>query len=114
MPLPSGESTQTPELKSAGGLASVFKSLTGGNRLKGGSTHAFATGTSPSGVEHLLNGIIPRAEIHGGPADNDKLFDQLKAGKTLADRKSAADGLRLALEGYPLSGVSSIQLRLVD
>jgi hypothetical protein len=38
------------------------------------------------------------------------LYTQLKAGKTLAERLSAADSLRLALADYPLNGVGSSQI----
>jgi hypothetical protein len=46
--------------------------------------------------------------IYGGPLDYDTLYAQLKDGRTLADRRSAADSLRGALQDYPLDGVIKI------
>lgn len=106
MPLPSGDPPQTPESKGTGGLRGVFKSLTGGTQnTKAVPTHNFVSATSHVITDGLSKVTSPQGGIHGGPAENEKLFEQLKSGKTLAERKSAADGLRLALEGYPLSGV---------
>lgn len=111
MPPSSGDPPQTPDSKGTG-LARVFKSLTGGgSQSKGTPFYAIP----PLHLVPAGNPIVtsPQGGIHGGPADNEKLFEQLKDGKTLAERKSAADGLRLALEGYPVSGVSGHELRIL-
>jgi hypothetical protein len=106
MPPPSGDVAQTPESKTTGGLANVFRSLTG-NRLT--RTPLPATQPHPSTtvaslqIAQELN--TTRGGIYGGPLEYDHLYGQLKNGKTLADRRSAADTLRLALEDYSLEGV---------
>lgn len=85
-----------------GGLAGMFKSLTGGKSSKGPS-HQPST-TPP----HQLDTAQKNA-IYGGPPDYEALLEQLKAGNTLPERIAAADSLRIAVLDYPLSGVHFIQ-----
>src|SRR6187402_161642 len=107
-----GDVAQTPEPKSTSGFASVFKSLTGSRSTKNPIPH------SPPSVAQQLNGSNAlQSVIYGGPPDYEQLYEQLKSGNTLADRLAAAETLRHAVQDYPLSGVSLVQLgreRLTD
>lgn len=109
MPPPAGDVAQTPESKSTGGLASVFKSLTGGRSSKNLlSPHNVASSNPASNVQiaqQLNSSSTPKGGIYSGPIGYEHLYGQLKNGRTLAERHSAAEGLRLALSDYPLSGV---------
>lgn len=102
---PSGDVTQTPEPKSSSGLASVFKSLTGGKSAKNSLPQSPASSLS----QVQINGTkIPHSAVYGGPRNFGTLFEQLKVGNSLPDRLAAADALRHGVEDYPLSGVTSI------
>ena len=95
-----GDAAQTPESKSTSGFASVFKSLTGNKSLRSQNPH------SPVSIAQHASGAHPlQPSIYGGPADYEYLYEQLKPDKPLADRISAAESLRLAVQDYPLSGV---------
>lgn len=97
----SGDIAQTPEPKSSGGLASVFKSLTG-NKLSR-TTNASTNAQQPTSSGNL------QSAIYGGPPNYEQLYEQLKIGNPLPERISAADSLRHAVTSYPLSGVSIIR-----
>jgi len=111
MPPPSGDVAQTPESRTTGGLANVFRSLTG-NRLARTPLPATQPHPSPTvaslQIAQELN--TPRGGVYGGPLEYEHLHGQLKNGKTLADRRSAADTLRLALADYSLDGVCLIRI----
>jgi len=101
----SGDVAQTPESKSTGGLASVFKSLTGGKSSKN------ATSQSPASLVQQLNGNNPlKNSIYGGPPNYEQLFEQLKVGNPLPERLAAAESLRHAVRDYPLGGVRNLAL----
>ncbi|KAK2628641.1 hypothetical protein QTJ16_001744 [Diplocarpon rosae] len=102
----SGDVAQTPEPKSSSGFASVFKSLTGGNRST--KNPILGSPASLNGTSSLQPTIRPQSTTHGGPPDYEHLYDKLKPGNTLADRLVAAEALRRAVQDYPLSGVTSI------
>ncbi|KAF4628791.1 hypothetical protein G7Y89_g9364 [Cudoniella acicularis] len=100
----SGDVAQTPEPKSTGGLASVFKSLTGNK-----SSRSPPNAQSPASIAQQLNGIGGlQNTIYGGPPDYEQLLEQLKIGNPLAERLAAAEAIRHAVHDYPLSGVTNI------
>lgn len=89
----------------------MFKSLTGGRSSKSAAVPTVSTtAASLSAVNvqlahQLEQAGSPRRPIYGGPPDYDRLYEQLKNGKTLAERLPAAEALRVAVAEYPLSGV---------
>jgi hypothetical protein len=100
-----GDVTQTPESKSKSGLASVFKSLTGGKPSKSPNTQ------SPASIPQSLNETSAlRNAIYGGPPNHEQLFEQLKAANPLPERLAAAGSLRHAVQDYPLSSVSELKI----
>lgn len=103
MPPPLGDAAQTPEPRSSSGIASVFKSLTGGKITKSPSTQSPATGPL-----QLDNGSIPQKLSHGGPLNHEPSLEQLQAGHSLSDRISAAEYLRRAVIDYPVENVSNL------
>jgi hypothetical protein len=109
MPPSSGDVAQTPESKISGGLASVFKSFTGNRSTRSALSPPSSYGSNPTAsvqiARELNSPTTLRGGIFGGPSDYEQLYIQLKDGKTLAERRAAAEGLRLALADYPLSGV---------
>jgi hypothetical protein len=113
MPPSSGDVAQTPESKIAGGLASVFKSFTGSRSTKNApsstGSHSSIPAVNIQIARELSSPTTLRGGIYGGPSDSEQLHVQLKEGKTLAERRIAAEGLRLALADYPLSGVCMYQ-----
>ena len=95
----SGDVTQTPEPKSSGGLASVFKSFAGGKSKA-------TTLQSPPPNTYKSNGTSSAQALgHSGPPNLDKFYQQLRAENPIADRVSAAEALKYAVQDYPLEGV---------
>jgi hypothetical protein len=106
MPPSSGDVAQTPESKITGGLASVFRSFTSNRSTKTAILSASSQSATNIQIARELNSPTTlRGGIYGGPSDYEQLYVQLKEGKSLAERRAAAEGLRLALTDYPLSGV---------
>jgi hypothetical protein len=108
MPPPSGLVAQTPEPKSTGGLAGVFKSLTGQKSSKNALPPPPITSIPAATVQlaqHLNGPDTPRGAIYWGPAEYQELYERLKPERPLSDRLAAADALRLAVADYPLNGV---------
>ncbi|RFU25679.1 hypothetical protein B7463_g10662, partial [Scytalidium lignicola] len=102
-----GDSPLSPESRSSGGLASVFKSLTGKGSVKS------ATPSSPAAISNIqvaqqLSAIAPKNAIYGGPPNFDQLYEQLKSEKPLSERLAAAQSLRYIVLDYPLSDVVNI------
>ena len=102
-----GDAAQTPEPKSKSGLASVFKSLTGGKPSKSPHTQSPA-----SGPQALHEPSALKNAIYGGPPNHEQLFEQLKAANPLPDRLAAAGSLRHAVQDYPLSSVRQLRLEV--
>ena len=95
-----GDGAQTLESKSTSGFASVFKSLTGNKSSR------IPNPQSPASIAPHPNGAHPlQPSIYGGPPNYEHLYEQLKPEKPLADRISAAESLRLAVQDYALSDV---------
>lgn len=103
MPPPVGDAAQTPEPRSSSGIASVFKSLTGGKITKSPSTQSPATGPL-----QLDNGSVPQKLGHGGTLNYEPALEQLQAGHSLPDRIRAAEYLRHAVIDYPLENVGTL------
>jgi hypothetical protein len=116
MPPPSGFVVQTPEPKSAGGLAGVFKSLTSGKGNKSAISSPLPSSSISVATVQLaqqLNGPdTPRGAMLGGPTEYEEFYQKLKPENSLSERIVAADALRLAVTDYPLSGVGSFQIVL--
>lgn len=108
MPPPVGDAAQTPEPRSSSGIASVFKSLTGGKITKSPSTQSPATGPL-----QLDNGSIPQKLSHGGILSHEPTLEQLQAGHSLADRIRAAEHLRRAVIDFPLENVGRLDRDIV-
>lgn len=113
MPSSSGDVAQTPEPRSTGGLASVFKSLTGNRSSKASiptaHPHPSATAASLQLAQQFNISNTSRGGVYGGPLEFEHLYGQLKTEKSFAERRSAADTLRLALADYSLSGVCLVE-----
>ena len=103
-----GDVAQTPEPKSTGGFASVFKSLTGSRSTKNPNPNS---PTSLNGTSNLPTALYAQPATYGGPPDYEHLYAQLKHGNPLAERLAAADALRHAVQDYPLTGVCGIERR---
>jgi hypothetical protein len=100
----SGDVTQTPDSKSSGGLASVFKTLTGTK-----STRSPIPQSPASSISQHLNGTkLLKETNYGGPASYELAYEQLKFGNPLPYRLAAAQSLRHAVQDYPLSSITSI------
>jgi hypothetical protein len=94
-----GDVAQTPEPKSTSGFASVFKSLTGNKSSRSPNPQ------SPGSIAHPNGSNALQPSIYGVPPNYEHLYEQLKPDNSLANRVSAAESLRLAVQDYPLSGV---------
>ena len=90
--------SQTPEKSTTSGFASVFKSLTGTKSSRSPNLQLH-----PAPQLDGANTLQP--SIYGGPPDYEHLYTQLRVENPLADRISAAESLRLAVQDYPLTGV---------
>lgn len=102
-----GDSPLSPESRSSGGIASVFKSLTGKGSVKASST------SSPAAVSNIhvaqqINTIAPKNAIYGGPSNYNQLYEQLKPDRPLSERLSAAQSLRYVVLDYSLSDTVNI------
>jgi hypothetical protein len=110
MPPSSRLEAQTPEPKSTGGLAGVFKSLTSGKGNKSARFSPLPSSSISAATVQLslqLNGPdTPRGASYGGPTEYEELYEKLKPENSFTERIAAADGLRPAVTDYPLSGVS--------
>jgi len=99
-----------PEPRSAGGLASVFKGLTGSRSARphpppAQSSSSAAAAAPPPPPERVDPASLdPRGGLR---PEHRELFDQLRAGAP-SERASAADGLRAAVADYPLNPVLDI------
>jgi hypothetical protein len=101
-----GDVPPSPDSSRAGGLASVFKGLTGTKLTKSPppQLQSPSTSTVPS-IADSLN-ATPTG-FHGLSPNHMELLEQLKNG-TPSQRTSAADSLRYAIAEYPLNPVLDI------
>lgn len=73
------------------------------------TTHSHASPTAASlQTQQQITLDTSRGGVYGGPLEYEQLHGQLRNGKSLAERRSAADTLRLALADYSLDGVCTI------
>ena len=109
MPPSSGDVAQTPESKPSGGLARVLSTLTGSRSSRSPFSTTYSHPSTPAAsvqiAQQLNSSNTARGTIYGAPLEYEYLYGQLKDGKSFAERRAAADSLRLALQDYPLSGV---------
>jgi hypothetical protein len=103
MPPPTGDAAQNTDSKSSSGLASVFKSLTGGKPSKSPSTQSPA-----STLQQLENRISAQRSNSAGAINQQHAIAQLKDGQSPAERVRAAEYLRQAVIDYPMSNVSLV------
>ena len=110
MPPPSGFVAQTPEPKTAGGIAGVFKSLTSGRGSKSTASTPLPPPSIPAAalqVAQQLSAQDPRrGVVHGGPSPSDVLLERLRSNTSVAEKTAAAEALKHAVAEYPISGVS--------
>ncbi|KAM3081071.1 Tuberous sclerosis 2-like protein [Clarireedia jacksonii] len=109
MPPPTGDAAQSTDSKSSSGLASVFKSLTGGKPSKSPSTQSPA-----SALQHFENRIGVQRFTSAGATNQQHAIEQLQEGHSPAERIRAADYLRQAVLDYPMSNVSAIFVAAKD
>ncbi|KAJ9143751.1 Tuberous sclerosis 2-like protein [Pleurostoma richardsiae] len=106
-----GDAPQSPETKSTGGLASVFKGLAGSKLIKSAQTpsHTIPAAAAATAPDQLSSDHIDVSSlaVSGLPPNYVESFEQLKNG-TLNERIVAAESLRIAIAGYPLNPVLDI------
>ncbi|KAK3906527.1 hypothetical protein C8A05DRAFT_11699 [Staphylotrichum tortipilum] len=111
-----GDEHHPQDSKASGGLAGVFKGLTGGAKLTKSPTVAqqpFAplaplAGTAAHPPFSDRSDVTPPSSaLHGLSPDQVELYGQLKNGQ-LADRIAAANSLRCAIADFPLNPVRDI------
>lgn len=101
-PSPSDEA-QSPEARSAGRLAGVFRGLTGTKLTKSPSPHPSPAATNipltfpgDANVASVRMSVLPPEQMES--------FERLKTG-TLNERIAAANSLTFAITDYPLNAV---------
>lgn len=105
MPPPTGDAAQNTDSKSSSGLASVFKSLTGGKPSKSPSTQSPA-----SALQQFENRVGVQRSTSAGATNQQHAIEQLQEGHSPAERIRAAEYLRQAVLDYPMSNVSLVHL----
>jgi hypothetical protein len=99
-----GEEGQLPQdSRSTGGLASVFKGLTGGAKLTKSTSPPLQIPGPPINL-NLAEQLNDVTAYHGLPPDHNEAFEQLRSG-TPSERVAAAQRLRYAVVDYPLNPV---------
>lgn len=98
-----GDAAQSPDARGAGGLASVFKGLTGSKLTKSPTPPSQA----PSTVSASGQVDVSAPTVSGLPPNHIASFEQLKNG-SLTERVAAAQSLRLAIADYPLNPILDI------
>lgn len=108
MPPGSGDATQPPDAKSAGGLASVLRGFSNTRLTRLPSSPQQQVASSPGATQPLStpNGSAP-IDGWGLSAIHMDALEQLKRG-TLNERVAAASALRWVIPDYPLSPVLEI------
>ncbi|KUI61082.1 hypothetical protein VP1G_08275 [Cytospora mali] len=106
-PPPAEDKSPSPEPKSAGGLASVFKGLTGASKLtKAPPVPSSSTDTVSAQLSSERVDTVSLAAT-GLPSYHNETLDKLKNG-SLSERIAAAESLRLSIADYPLAPVLQI------
>ncbi|KAI3400817.1 hypothetical protein diail_1506 [Diaporthe ilicicola] len=106
MPPSADDPAPSPETKSAGGLASVFKGLTGSKLAKVPPVPSSSTDTVSA---QLSSERVDTASLaaSGLPPHHHEALERLKTG-SLSERVAAAESLRLSIADYPLASVLQI------
>lgn len=102
-----GDLSPSPELKSAGGLASVFKGLTGGSKISKAPPVPSSSVTPVSA--QLSSERVDTASLAatGIPPHHNEWLEKVKTG-SFSERIAAAESLRLTIPDYPLAPVLQI------
>ncbi|KAK7741063.1 Tuberous sclerosis 2-like protein [Cytospora paraplurivora] len=107
-PLPPGDDVApSPEPKSAGGLASVFKGLTSAAKLV--KPPPLPSSSTDTVSAQLSSERVDTASLaaSGLPSHHSEALDKLKNG-SLSERTAAAESLRLFIADYPLAPILQI------
>ncbi|CAJ2507312.1 Uu.00g084980.m01.CDS01 [Anthostomella pinea] len=106
-PSPGDDGKSHHDSKTSGGLASIFKGLTGAAKLTRSPSHA-ALPSGPSINAHVAEhlGSVPTV-TRGLPQQHTEAFEQLKNG-ALDEQIAAAHALRSVVADYPLCPVLDI------
>lgn len=107
MPPSADDQAPLPEPKSAGGLASVFKGLTGGSKLS--KVPPVPSSSTDTVSAQLSSERVDTASLAatGLPPHHSEALEKLKSG-SLSERVAAAESLRLSVADYPLAPVLQI------
>ncbi|KKY39555.1 putative tuberin [Diaporthe ampelina] len=107
MPPSADDQAPLPEPKSAGGLASVFKGLTGGSKLS--KVPPVPSSSTDTVSAQLSSERVDTASLAatGLPPHHGEALEKLKTG-SLSERIAAAESLRLSITDYPLAPVLQI------
>lgn len=99
--------SRTPELKSASGLASVFKGLTGGSKISK-APPVPSSSTTPASAQ-LSSERVDTASLAatGVAPHHNEWLEKLRSGST-SERIAAAESLRLTIPEYPLAPILQI------
>jgi hypothetical protein len=104
---PSPGDEQPQETKATGGLAGVFKGLTGGGKLTKSPPvlqQPFAPIAGSQAFAEPPDSNAPPSAPHGLSPEQAELFGRLKSGQ-LNERIAAANSLRYAIADFPLNPV---------
>ena len=102
-----GDEQQPKETKGTGGLAGVFKGLTGGGKLTKSPAvlqQTFAPIAGSQAFAQRSDAAPPSPALHGLSPEQVELFGRLKHGQ-LSERVAAANSLRYAIADFPLNPV---------
>lgn len=102
-----GDEQQPQETKGTGGLAGVFKGLTGGGKLTKSPPvlqQPFAPIAGSQAFAPRSDATPPPSALHGLSPEQAELFRHLKNGQ-LSERVTAANSLRYAIADFPLNPV---------
>lgn len=107
MPPTPGDASPSPEPKSAGGIASVFKGLTGGSKISKAPPIP-SSSTTPVSAQLSSERVDTASLAATGVAPHyNEWLDKLRSGSS-SERIAAAESLRLTLADYPLAPVLQI------
>lgn len=107
MPPSADDPAPSPETKSTGGLASVFKGLTGGSKLA--KVPPVPSSSTDTVSAQLSSERVDTASLaaSGLPPHHFEALEKLKNG-SLSERIAAAESLRFSIADYPLAPVLQI------
>lgn len=107
MPPTPGDASPSPEPRSAGGIASVFKGLTGGSKIPKAPPIP-SSSTTPVSAQLSSERVDTASLAATGVAPHyNEWLEKLRSGSS-SERIAAAESLRLTLADYPLAPVLQI------